>query len=338
MKEPYTFLNPEEHYLKAMNLDWYKNLVKLENIINVATVNFYANKNVITMHLPVSTGSISSPMGRGSDSLPVKVDLNGISTYLADSMQFMLEYGCRLYENGVYYLMPSFRGELADERHLCEFYHSEVEIPGSLDDIMNLAEEYIRYLSKEILNAYNNGIIHLDNTAHIEDAANNLNFFKRISFDDAEYYFKSIVDQENITKYIEYCDGYRNITRLGEQELLKKYEGAVWIMNYDELAVPFYQKRMKNGKTKNADLLMGIGETIGCGERHVTSEELLQALTYHEVEREEYSWYIKMKEVYPMQTAGFGMGVERFLMWVLKATDIRNMQVCLRFNGMPILP
>lgn len=41
---------------------------------------------------------------------------------------------------------------------------------------------------------------------------------------------------------------------------------------------------------------------------------------------------------FPMQTAGFGMGIERFLMWVLKATDIRNMQVCLRFNGENILP
>ena len=27
------------------------------------------------------------------------------------------------------------------------------------------------------------------------------------------------------------------------------------------------------------------------------------------------------------------MGIERYLMWVLKASDIRNMQICLRFNG-----
>ena len=41
------------------------------------------------------TGSISSPMGLGSDSLPVKINLNGVSTYLADSMQFLLDYGNR---------------------------------------------------------------------------------------------------------------------------------------------------------------------------------------------------------------------------------------------------
>ena len=151
MKEPFTFLDPNNHYLEAIHLDWYKNLVKIENIFNVATVNFYVARNIITMHLPVSTGSISSPMGRGSDSLPVRVNLNGVDTYLADSMQFMLEYGCRLSDKGVYYLMPSFRGEKADERHLCEFYHSEVEIPGTLDDIMLLAEEYVRYLKLQSL-------------------------------------------------------------------------------------------------------------------------------------------------------------------------------------------
>ena len=74
----------------------------------VAASRFYEEKGIITMHLPVTTGSISSPMGRGSDSLPVKVNLEGIDTYLADSMQFLLEYGCRLNEKGVYYVMPSF--------------------------------------------------------------------------------------------------------------------------------------------------------------------------------------------------------------------------------------
>ena len=45
-----------------------------------------------------------------------------------------------------------------------------------------------------------------------------------------------------------------------------------------------------------------------------------------------------MKKLAPIQTAGFGMGTERFLMWVLKSKDIRNMQICLRFNGKNIMP
>ena len=84
------------------------------------------SKNIKNMFLPITTGSISSPMGLGSDSLPVKINLNGVPTYLADSMQFLLEYGNRFCKNGVWYIMPSFRGEQEDERHLSQFYHSEV--------------------------------------------------------------------------------------------------------------------------------------------------------------------------------------------------------------------
>jgi aspartyl/asparaginyl-tRNA synthetase len=37
-----------------------------------------------------------------------------------------------------------------------------------------------------------------------------------------------------------------------------------------------------------------------------------------------------MKEEFPMLTSGFGMGVDRFLMWVLKHDDIRDMPLISR--------
>lgn len=335
IKEPNTWMNCDTHYIKAMDDPWYKLLVELQNLLSVETMKFYETKGIITMHLPVTTGSISSPMGRGSDSLPVKVNIQGIDTYLADSMQFLLEYGCRLTNKGVYYIMPSFRGELADERHLCQFYHSEVEIVGELDDIMNLAEEYIKYLSKKIIEKMGEKIKQaIGDISHIEKVANcNAHFF-RVTFDEVEETLKKNYG-DDISKYIEYNKGWRNITKLGESEIMKLYKGLVWITNYDVLAVPFYQKVDLNikGTTKNADLLMGIGETIGCGERHFDHIELLNSLKYHEVDKYEYEWYINMKKLKPLKTSGFGMGTERFLMWVLKCDDIRNMQLCLRFNG-----
>lgn len=340
MKEPNLWKNEENFYLNVLNSQWYKFLVKLENLISSETMKFYEEKGIITIHLPVTTGSISSPMGRGSDSLPVKVNLEGIDTYLADSMQFLLEYGCRLNEKGVYYVMPSFRGEKADERHLCQFYHSEAEIPGNLNDVMNLVEEYIKYLSKRIIEKFKKELQEaIGDISHIEKIANYSGNFPRITFDQAEQSLKEKFG-DNIAEYIEYNDGWRNITRKAEQELINIYDGIVWITNYDILAVPFYQQFDNEiaGTTKNADLLFGIGETVGCGERHQNDIDLLKSLKMHEVDSIEYEWYIKLKEKYPLQTAGFGMGIERYLMWVLKASDIRNMQICLRFNGNNILP
>ena len=104
--------------------------------------------------------------------------------------------------------------------------------------------------------------------------------------------------------------------------------------NYDNFAVPFYQKfdNSKTGTAKNADLLLGIGETIGCGERNHTVNTLRNQMRIHKVSEIDYNWYIEMRKHYPMQTAGFGMGVERFLLFILKHDDIRDVQIIRRFN------
>lgn len=99
-----------QRYLKVLEEPFYRCLVDLQDLISYETARFWRSRDVRSVHLPVTTGSISSPMGLGSDSLPVRVDLFGVPVYLADSMQFMLEYGCRLTSAGCYYLMPSFRG------------------------------------------------------------------------------------------------------------------------------------------------------------------------------------------------------------------------------------
>lgn len=168
-----TWKEPKTHFIEVLRSPWYKQLVQLQNLITEETMKFYEKKKIITLHLPVTTGSISSPMGRGSDSKPVKIELEGVETYLADSMQFLLEYGCRLADNGCYYVMPSFRGEKADERHLCQFYHSEAEIQGTLEDVMDLVDEYIKYLSKKIIERMGEQLKEtLGDTSHIEKVAN----------------------------------------------------------------------------------------------------------------------------------------------------------------------
>lgn len=65
--------------------------------------------------------------------------------------------------------MPTFRGEEADERHLCQFYHSEAEIPGNLNDVMDLVEEYIKHLSRKIIEEFGEVLQHeLGDITHIK--------------------------------------------------------------------------------------------------------------------------------------------------------------------------
>lgn len=325
--------NKENHYLNAVNSEWYKLLAELNDLINYETAIFYHEKKIKTMNLPITTMSISSPMGLGSDSLPVSVNLFGVRTYLADSMQFMLEYGTRFFENGVYYIMPTFRGEKADERHLCQFFHSEAEISGNLEDIIKLVEDYIHHLAKRILEKYHDDIISFAGSVeHIEKLIS-ITKFPEVSFDDAVDILHA---DENYVIFHE--EGYRTITSAGEKALIEHFGGIVWLKYFDAVAVPFYQKDHDENHAKNADLLFGIGEVVGAGERHSDGDSTRMALKRRNVDEDEFEWYIKMKDVYPMQTSGFGMGIERFLLWVLKHDDIRDCQLVPRFNGEIFIP
>ncbi len=141
-------------FLQILDDPWFKIVVGIQNLVSVATMDFWRRRDCITLHLPITTNAISSPMGLGSDSLPVEIDLFGQRTYLADSMQFMLEYGCRFHPEGCYYVMPSFRGESADETHLSQFYHSEAELCLGLEDQIDVAESYFRYVTQAVLERF----------------------------------------------------------------------------------------------------------------------------------------------------------------------------------------
>lgn len=63
-----------------------------------------------------------------------------------------------------------------------------------------------------------------------------------------------------------------------------------------------------------------------------------KSLKQHQVSPEEYEWYCKMKQLYPLKTSGYGLGIERYLLWVLNHNDIRDCQLLPRFNGENIIP
>ena len=266
VQAPRTWENTNDHFLKAVKSPWYKIIFDLENSINRATTHFYEEKDIPSIYLPITTGSISSPMGLGSDSSPVKVKLFDVDTYLADSMQFMLEYGCRMNDKGCYYILPSFRGEAADQRHLCQFFHSEAEICGKLDDVMTLVQEYVQYLSKYILEHNADGIKSVTgDLSHIEQVAYFEGKFPQVTMAEAVEELSKLENaEEYVTKHE--CGEYM-LTSKGEKKLLENHGGIVWLTHFPAILVPFYQAYDETGKLAlNADLLFGIGEVVGCGE------------------------------------------------------------------------
>lgn len=135
IKAPKSWLSPTEHTLDVLRKPWYSNLITVQDSLFHASVAFF-NRNVSYKYafVPATTDAISSPMGLGSDSLPVSITFLGKETRLADSMQFALEYFLRIQDGlqGVFYINNSFRGEESDSMHLNQFYHVECELLGKV--------------------------------------------------------------------------------------------------------------------------------------------------------------------------------------------------------------
>ncbi|MCI3899800.1 amino acid--tRNA ligase-related protein [Streptomyces spectabilis] len=323
-----------DRFIKIMDDPFYRTLIDLQDLLTVRTASFWHQRQVKALHLPITTGSVSSPMGLGSDSSPVAVDLFGQHTYLADSMQFMLEYGCRFNPRGAWYLMPSFRGEDADETHLNQFFHSEAEIEGGLDDVVAVVEDYLRTLARAVLDALGDEVAaQAGGTGHLAHMTD-LTTFPRMTLDEAIRH----LGPDPLA--VEVADGWRTLTRHGERRLMAEVSPVLWVTHFDHLSVPFYQGYGDPDRrtSLSADLLFGVGEVVGAGERHTTGEQVRTALAQHGVAEADYQWYVDMKDARPMRTAGFGLGVERWLLWVLNRWDIRELQLAPRLNGVAIAP
>jgi asparaginyl-tRNA synthetase len=332
---PQSWKDPANHFLKALGHPWYRTLLEVQDVISAATSQFWSARGVRSLLLPLTTTSVSSPMGLGSDSLPVEVNLGGDRVYLADSMQFLLEYGCRLVEQGCYYVMPSFRGEVSDSTHMNEFFHSEAELPVGLDAMLDTVDDYVRALCTALLSGCGPQVKSIaGSTAHIERVSAG-GTIERIAFDEAE----RILARRGVSVRVNSEHGFRTVDRRAEQELIAYAGGPVWLTHWDPLAVPFYQALDESGeRTLNADLLLGQGEAAGAGERHTTGDEVRAALALHHVPEAEYEWYAGLKDSAPLRTSGFGIGVERFLLWVLDHDDVRDLQLLPRMRGSGMVP
>ncbi|MFB7667701.1 amino acid--tRNA ligase-related protein [Kitasatospora sp. NPDC056138] len=329
IRPPVSWGNEPGAFLKSLRSPWYTLVADLQDLMLSTTVEYARSRGLKALYLPLTVRTITCPSGLGSDSEPVPVTVSGVDTYLPDSNQFMLEYGTRLAPGGCYNIMPSWRGEEPDETHLGQYSHSEAEIPGGIDDLIDYVEGYVKALAKACLETYGDRIaLAAGDTSHLSRMAEHRNPFARITFEEAV----SLLDGEEGTVRDE--GDWRTLTRKGEHRLMEIVNEFMWVTHFDHLSVPFYQAfGDPEGRTAaNADLYFGMGEVVGSGERHSNAEQMRRALVMHKVPERDYAWYAEMKQELPMRTSGFGMGLERFLMWVLNHHDIRDIPLVSRVN------
>lgn len=327
------FYDPKNHIDNLTDNPYYANLIKFRNVVEIACDSYFQSLKAPRIDLFMIANGISSPMGKGSDSLPIPFMLGKEHVYLVDSSQFGMEPLVQSAFDIVYCYLPSFRGEDADYRHLNQFYHCEAEIRGDYKQNMAVAENLVRYLMHDIVSAYKKDIFAFDK--HNFDILENIatTDFPILTLTETEELFK----KNRLENCIEYRPCGRVITSEGEKQLCKLVGNnfvPVWLTHFDRDMVPFYQKPDPNNETQtlNADLIFPSinggfgGEIIGSGQRQDNVAQIRESIKRQNIhDTKQYDWYINMRNnpVYKT-TSGFGMGMERFYAWALGLSSIQD--------------
>lgn len=328
--------SPQNHYLDVSRKPYFNALLVLRHIFKQASDLYWGiEQGAMNMDLFMMTPSVSSPMGPGSDSEAIKIKFGDLETYLVDSSQFGFEPILMNGVDRVYCYLPSMRGEDPDKRHLNQFYHCEAEIRGTLDDLTPLVEGYIKFVAKTFLAVPNLCNLLSESAEVSKEILTNIvskEKFDRICFDDAV----TLLTENGYKDLIIANEFGRVIPSSGELTLMKllKCKSPIWLERFDRDTVAFYQKPdpTDTNKVINADLLFPPllensfgGEIVGAGQRQDSSLEMLQSLKRQGLVIDSYQWYADLRDQPGYQTtSGFGLGVERFLTWVLGKDDIKN--------------
>jgi len=311
---------------------------RLRSVLSMAIHEFFQNQGFVYVHTPLLTG-ISC---EGDDMFhvvtgdPKKDDLDayfGKKTLLSGSGQIHVEAFAMAFRD-VYTFGPTFRSEKSNTRtHASEFWMIEPEIAfADLEDNMDLIEDCVKYCiqyclenAPEEMNFFNTMIDKtlLERLNHVLNSP-----FKKMEYTEAINILleaqKNGVKFENNNIYwgkdLE-SDQERYIT----EQVVK---GPVFLINYPEEIKSFYMKRNSDNKTVAAcDLLVpGIGELVGGSQREENYEILKEKMEKSNLDMDDYGWYLDLRRFGGCKHAGFGIGFERFLMYITGMNNIRDVE------------
>jgi len=326
---------PKNHIQNLTSKKYYKNLVLLRNTIERGCDDYFRKLGAPKVDLFLISNSVSSPIALGSDSKAIAFYLDGKGYFLSDSSQFGMEPLLFNSFNTVYCYLPSFRGEKPDNRHLNQFYHCEAEMRGDYHKAMLIAEGLVKYLTGSVLKGLKQGGFHFNQVSNLTNLERITSHkFAKITFDDVVKLlknngYKNLIEYRKFGKILT-CEAENMITKLVTNNKL-----PVWVTNYDRDVVAFYQKPdpKDNAKVLNADLLVppltkgGFGgEILGLGQRQNKAGDIIESIKRQNIKNTgQYDWYIKLRKNPKYQTtSGFGMGIERYISWILGLRTIAD--------------
>ncbi len=228
----------------------------------------------------------------------------------------------------IYTFGPTFRAENSNTpRHAAEFWQVEPEVAfADIDDIIEIATDMIKNIIGHLLencaaelaffdSRFEPGLV--DKLKHVVDSD-----FARVDYGEAIEILKK--SGKTFVYPVEWgLDLQTEHERYLTDEYFKK---PVFVVNYPRKIKAFYMKQNSDGKTVAAtDLLVpGVGEIIGCSERENDYDKLLAEIKSRGMKLSDYSNYLDLRKYGSVPHSGFGLGLERILMYVTGMSNIRD--------------
>lgn len=246
----------------------------------------------------------------------------------------------------VYTFGPTFRAENSNTtRHLAEFWMIEPEVAfNNLEDNIDLAESFLKYVIQYVLDNCKEDLEFLDKrfaeeqkqkpekeraTEKLIEKLENIvkKRFIRLSYTEAiDILLNSKENKKGKFQFPIEAWG-ADLQSEHERYLVEKhFESPVVLFNYPKEIKAFYMKLNEDGKTVAAmDVLFpGIGEIIGGSEREARLDILQQKMQDMNVDEQELWWYLDTRKFGSVPHAGFGLGLERLVLFVTGMTNIRD--------------
>ncbi len=313
---------------------------RVRSVVSASIHEFFQNRNFVYINTPLITASDCEGAGE-----MFKVTTIGYSNEYKNEEEYNANdfFGKRaaLSVSGqlegevaamalgkIYTFGPSFRAEKSNTpRHVAEFWHVEPEVAfAELPDIIEIAEALIKHIINTVLEKCPEEMKFFD--AHFEKGL--IEKLKSVAGHDfAVMTYTEAIELlkksgEDFKYPVEWgCDLMTEHERYISEKICKK---PVFLTDYPKEIKSFYMKQNSDGKTVAAtDLLVpGVGEIIGCSEREADLDKLLDAMKSRGMSLDEYEHYIALRRFGSVPHSGFGLGLERMIMYVTGMQNIRD--------------
>ena len=361
-------LQPKRHSLEFLReiahlrvrTNTFSAIYRVRHAMIFAIHKFFTGKGFYNIHTPIITGSDAegagemfrvttldpaNPLKTGEGDIDFTEDFFGKETNLTVSGQLEVETACMALAE-VYTFGPTFRAENSNtSRHLAEFWMIEPEMAFyDINDTMDLAEEFLKYLAKYALDQCEADLAFLDKRASDEEKTkpqqerSELGLLERLKF-VLEHDFERITYTEaidilrnskpNKKKKFQYLVNEWGADLQSEHErylVEKHFKKPVILYNYPKEIKAFYMRQNEDNKTVAAmDVLFpGIGEIIGGSQREERYDNLKERIAELQIPEKDLWWYLELRKFGSAPHSGFGLGFERMMQFVTGMGNIRD--------------